>query len=66
MSKLAIAAETETDKYDITTRVDCYACDVQTIDKNAGKLPMVIDGVMKANTFAKQEEVKAWEQEMTA
>lgn len=24
---------------------------------------MVIDGVMKAMTFARQEEVKAWEQE---
>lgn len=66
ISKLAIAAETETDKYDITTRVDCYACEVQDIDKQAGKLPQMIDGIMKANTFAKQEEVKAWEQEMMA
>ncbi|KAI9725526.1 MAG: hypothetical protein M1828_003014 [Chrysothrix sp. TS-e1954] len=66
MSKLAIAAETEQDKYDVTTRVECHECGVKDVDKGQGKLPQMIDGVMKANTFAKQEEVKAWEQEMTA
>lgn len=30
-----------------------------------GRLQGVVDGVMKAMTFAKQEEVKAWEQEFT-
>ena len=65
MTKLAIAAETEADRYDITTRVDCLECNVQDVDKSSGKLPEVVDGVMKANTFARQEEVKAWEQEMT-
>ena len=35
------------------------------MDPTAGKLPAVIDGVLRANTFAKQAEVKAWEQEMT-
>lgn len=29
------------------------------------KLPVVVDAVMKATTFATQAEVKAWEQEMT-
>lgn len=66
MSKLAIAAETETDRYDVTTRVDCYECQIEGVDASQGKLASVVDGVMKANTFAKQEEVKAWEQEMTA
>lgn len=66
MTKLAIAAETEQDKYDITTRVECYECKIDDVDKSSGKLPQVVDGIMKANTFAKQEEVKAWEQEMTA
>lgn len=65
MTKLAIAAETEADRYDVTTRVDCFECSVQDVNKSEGKLPHVVDGVMKANTFAKQEEVKAWEQEMT-
>ena len=65
MTKLAIAAETEADRYDITTRVDCFDCNVQDVEKTAGKLPNIVDGIMNANTFAKQEEVKAWEQEIT-
>ncbi|KAF2835609.1 ubiquitin carboxyl-terminal hydrolase 14 [Patellaria atrata CBS 101060] len=64
LSKLAIAAETEEDRYDTTTEVKCYQCGVQNIDKGTGKLPEVVDAVLKANTFARQEEVKAWEQEM--
>lgn len=36
------------------------------MDQSSGRLPAVIDGVMKANTFSRQEEVKAWEQEMTS
>ena len=65
LTKLAIAAETEEDKYDTATQVKCYACQLQDVDKTSGKLPAVVDGVMKAMTFAKQEEVKAWEQEFT-
>lgn len=52
------------DKYDIDTRLDCYACGRQDLDKTIGKMPQVIKSVLDANTFAKQEEVKAWEQEM--
>jgi ubiquitin carboxyl-terminal hydrolase 5/13 len=36
------------------------------VDKSSGKLSQVVDAVLKANTFAQQEEVKAWEQELTA
>ena len=36
------------------------------MDRTSGKLPAVIDGVLKANTFARQAEVQAWEQEYTA
>lgn len=66
MSKLAIAAETETDRYDYTTRVKCYECSDEDVDKSTGKLSEVVDAVLKAPTFARQEEVKAWEQELTA
>ena len=66
ISKLAIAAETEEDRYDTKTRVDCYECGVKDVDRTSGKLPAVIDGVLKANTFARQAEVQAWEQEYTA
>jgi ubiquitin carboxyl-terminal hydrolase 5/13 len=34
------------------------------VDQLSSRLPAVIDGVVKANTFSRQEEVKAWEQEM--
>ena len=66
MSKLAIAAETEEDRYDTATQVKCYECGVENVDRTSGKLPAVIDGIMKANTFARQAEVKAWEQEIIA
>jgi uncharacterized UBP type Zn finger protein len=63
ISKLAIAAETEEDRYDIATSVVCYSCPQKDVDKTSGKLPVVIEGVMNAMTFSKREEVKAWEQE---
>ncbi|KAL8668902.1 MAG: hypothetical protein Q9168_006488 [Polycauliona sp. 1 TL-2023] len=66
ISKLAIAAETEEDRYDTTTEVRCYECGIDDVDKGSGKLSAVVDGVLKANTFAKQAEVQAWEQEITA
>jgi ubiquitin carboxyl-terminal hydrolase 5/13 len=66
ISKLSIAAETEADRYDTITQVKCYECGVDDVDKSSGKLSQVVDAVLKANTFARQEEVKAWEQELTA
>lgn len=63
ISKLAISAETEEDRYDTVTKVKCFECQAENLPKE-GKLGEVVDGVMKANTFARQEEVKAWEQEM--
>ncbi|TVY82715.1 Ubiquitin carboxyl-terminal hydrolase [Lachnellula suecica] len=66
ISKIAIAAETEADRYIYETTVRCYECNVQNVDKSAGKLAAVVEGVMKANTFSRQEEVKAWEQEFTS
>ncbi|KAH8686001.1 hypothetical protein BGZ60DRAFT_365606 [Tricladium varicosporioides] len=66
ISKLAIAAETEADRYDYETSVRCFDCNVDGVDKLSGKLPAVVEGVMRANTFSRQEEVKAWEQEFTS
>lgn len=63
MSKLAIAPETEEDRYDTRTRVVCYSCRQDNIDSSVGRLPEVIHGVMNALTFSRREEVKAWEQE---
>jgi ubiquitin carboxyl-terminal hydrolase 5/13 len=66
MTKVAIAAETETDRYNYETNVRCYECHIDKVDKSAGKLGAVVEGVMKANTFSRQEEVKAWEQIYTS
>ncbi|KAF7506564.1 hypothetical protein GJ744_011601 [Endocarpon pusillum] len=65
MSKLAIAAETEEDRYDTEKRVLCYSCPTEEVNMTAGHLPRVVDGILKAMTFARQEEVKAWEQDFT-
>ncbi|KAI9683679.1 MAG: hypothetical protein M1829_004984 [Trizodia sp. TS-e1964] len=66
ISKLSIAAETEADRYFTITKVKCFNCGVDDIDATAGRLPSVIDGIMTAMTFSRHEEVKAWEQEITA
>lgn len=65
MSKLSIAAETEADRYNFETTVKCYECGVENVDKSSGKIAAVVEGIMKANTFSRQEEVKAWEQVFT-
>nr|POE52018.1 ubiquitin carboxyl-terminal hydrolase 14 [Quercus suber] len=62
ISKLAIKAERDEDRYIVQTDVHCFECGVTGI----GQLDEVVDGIMKANTFAKEAEVKAWEVEMTA
>lgn len=66
MSKLAIAAETETDRYDTALTVKCLECGVVDIDRTDPVIAPVVDAVMSANTFSRKEEVKAWEQEMTS
>jgi ubiquitin carboxyl-terminal hydrolase 5/13 len=63
ISKLAIAAETDEDRYDVATSVVCYACSQDNVDKTNDKLSAIIEGVMTAMTFSKREEVKAWEQD---
>jgi ubiquitin carboxyl-terminal hydrolase 5/13 len=63
ISKLAITAETDEDRYNTSTQVVCYICNEDNIDKSSGELQVLIDGVMSATTFSKKEEIKAWEQE---
>jgi len=66
MSKLAIAAETEADRYDTILTVRCLECGIDDLDKEDPTIAPVVDAVMKANTFSRKEEVKAWEQELTS
>jgi ubiquitin carboxyl-terminal hydrolase 5/13 len=62
MSKLAIAAETEESTYDTMTKVVCYSCNIEDIE--SPKIKEVVDGILNASTAARQDEVKAWEQEL--
>ncbi|KAK6359836.1 hypothetical protein TWF696_000970 [Orbilia brochopaga] len=63
VTKLAIAAETEADIYDTKTSVKCYTCEAEDIAQT-GDISAVVDGVMKAMTAARQEEVQAWNLEL--
>ena len=65
MTKLAIEAETEQDRYDTALTARCLECNVD-LDIQNPKLAPIVDGIMKANTFSRKEEVKAWEQELTS
>ena len=63
ITKVAIAAETEQDRYDTQAEVRCFECGMDGIKKD-GRVGEVVDAVLKANTFAREAEVQAWEQEM--
>lgn len=65
ITKLAIAAEKEEDKYDSTLTVKCLECNT-VLDTTNPKFAPVIDGVLTSNTFSRKEEIKAWEQELTS
>lgn len=65
MSKLAIAAETEENTYDTSTKVRCYECKLDDVIIG-GKIFEVVNGILEASTAARQDEVKAWEQELEA
>ncbi|KAH8646629.1 ubiquitin carboxyl-terminal hydrolase 14 [Xylariales sp. PMI_506] len=65
VTKLAIAAETEADRYDTHTAVKCLECNTD-IDLLNPKVAPIVESILKANTFSRQEEVKAWEQDLTS
>jgi ubiquitin carboxyl-terminal hydrolase 5/13 len=64
ITKLAIAAETEEDRYDTKYQVKCYAHGIENVSLQENPLETIVADIMKAPTFARQEEVKAWEQEL--
>ncbi|KAK4614037.1 Ubiquitin carboxyl-terminal hydrolase 14 [Fulvia fulva] len=63
ISKLEIKAELDEDRYDTATDIKCLECGVDGL-ANDGKVGDVVKSVLKASTFAQQEEVKAWELEL--
>lgn len=65
ITKLAIAAETDEDRYEITKSVKCYADQVDLVEGKGGQIDKVVEDVMHALTFSRKEEVKAWDLETT-
>ncbi|EKM60173.1 uncharacterized protein PHACADRAFT_246014 [Phanerochaete carnosa HHB-10118-sp] len=71
MTKLAIVAERDEDKYEHHTVVKCWKCNPETgLELSAlsedPHAKTIIDGVMHSLSSARQSEVKAWEEEITA
>ena len=62
LEKLEIKAETEEDRYDTETVVRCFECATGGISQE-GIVGEVVAGILKANTFANEAEVQAWELE---
>ncbi|KAJ6597255.1 hypothetical protein DFH09DRAFT_1134077 [Mycena vulgaris] len=71
ISKLAIAEEREEDKYEHTTAVKCWTCDVEKGREihealSDPKIKSLVDETMHSLSSARQSEVKAWEEEFEA
>lgn len=64
ITKLAIAAEKDEDKYDHALSVKCLECNA-AVDTTNPKIAPIVDGIMTSNTFSRKEEIKAWEQELS-
>jgi ubiquitin carboxyl-terminal hydrolase 5/13 len=64
--KLAIAAETDADRYDTALTLKCLECASEApTDTADGRFVAAVEGILAANSFSRQEEVKAWEQELS-
>ncbi|KAG1797423.1 uncharacterized protein HD556DRAFT_1356550 [Suillus plorans] len=69
MKKLAINEEREEDKYEHTTVFKCWKCDLQDgkeVAIDVANTKRLTDGIMLSLSSARQSEVKAWEEEITA
>ncbi|KAG9007392.1 hypothetical protein FRB94_014419 [Tulasnella sp. JGI-2019a] len=67
LKKLAIFEEREEDKYEHQTTLKCMSCGgVEIPPENDPKIKSLTDGVMHSMSSARQSEVKAWEDEITA
>ncbi|ORZ30846.1 hypothetical protein BCR44DRAFT_1393110 [Catenaria anguillulae PL171] len=66
MTKLAIAAESDADKFDMHTKVKCFDCNEPNLTTTNTPLPSIVDAVLKASSASMQNEVKAWELELEA
>ncbi|KAI8070724.1 hypothetical protein BC940DRAFT_295408 [Gongronella butleri] len=67
MSKLAILPENYEPTYEYITKVRCYACTGVEAPKSVNsEITSIVDAVLAATSSAKQSDIKAWEEEITA
>jgi ubiquitin carboxyl-terminal hydrolase 5/13 len=72
MTKLAIAAQTESDQYEHSTFIRCWACDpadgreLPSSVQTTGSVPALVNSVLTATSSARASEVQAWEEEIEA
>lgn len=72
MTKLAIVADRDEDKYEHHTVVKCWKCNPETglelpalSPSDDPHVKILVDGVIRSLSSARQSEVKAWEEEIT-
>lgn len=69
MTKLAVVQEREEDKWEHHTSLKCWKCDPgegKVIVADVDTVKRLTDGVMESLSSARQSEVQAWEEEITA
>ncbi|KAK3316960.1 hypothetical protein B0H66DRAFT_535198 [Apodospora peruviana] len=64
ISKLAIEAETEADRYDNILTVRCLVCGQKELDKTDSRIAPVVDHIMTADAYAKKQEILAWQMDL--
>ncbi|CAN6662246.1 ubiquitin carboxyl-terminal hydrolase 14 [Trichomonascus vanleenenianus] len=65
LAKLAIEADKEEDHYDTATSVRDLKFGGSTIEVTHESVANVVEGVLRATSYARREEIQAWEQEIT-
>ncbi|KAG0171228.1 hypothetical protein DFQ29_008955 [Apophysomyces sp. BC1021] len=67
ISKLAIVPEDDEIKYEYVTKIRCYACNgLEASKESTPELATAVDAILASLSSAKQSEVKAWAEEITA
>ncbi|EJU05917.1 ubiquitin carboxyl-terminal hydrolase 14 [Dacryopinax primogenitus] len=68
LKRLAIGEEREEDQYDFIRTVRCWGCGGKLLPDAISNLRVaaIVDGISESMSSARQSEVKAWEEEITA
>lgn len=65
IAKLEIKDTKESDVYDILNTIYCLKCDLNySLQESPLKIQNLVDSILKSNSSAREDEIKAWEQEI--